>query len=412
MVALGLAALATLALSALAADAISTQSHRVATCSAPLVDVDFNGHDLPGKSCSAKAPSARSCCDQCGAEHGCSVWTYIPPNAEGGARSTGNGTCCFKVSAAGRRMMKGYTSGCVNSSNGTCLVPIPPANRPPPPAPPPPAPTPPPPPCKTDEDCSLNGVCTSGTCHCDPGWTTLPFGGPWCGFLDFLPSAISKCGPACAFHGGQGGIDMATTSWGGSVLGPAQNVDGKYWMFAAEMAQHCTLGEWTTNSQVVTAVSDTPLGPFVRQALAIPPWSHNPEAIRTADGTYVIFTLGPGKGLTHEKNCSRDGSVTPVVDEQQGLDPRVPTDREGEAPPPGLVNFTVHSAPSPRGPWTATTMQVYNWNITWDLQTPVCYCCVVSSFSALVSLCVISAIVVCRATGTLRPWHFQMAPSA
>ena len=50
---------------------------------------------------------------------------------------------------------------------------------------------------------------------------------------------------------------MATTSWGGSVIGPTQNKDGKYWMFAAEMAQHCTLGQWTTNSQVVTAVSDT-----------------------------------------------------------------------------------------------------------------------------------------------------------
>ena len=47
--------------------------------------------------------------------------------------------------------------------------------------------------------------------------------------------------------------------------------------FAAEMAQRCTLGAWTTNSQVVTAVSDTPTGPYVRQAIAIPPWSHNPE---------------------------------------------------------------------------------------------------------------------------------------
>jgi len=27
----------------------------------------------------------------------------------------------------------------------------------------------------------------------------------------------------------------------------------------------------------------------------------------TADGTYVIFTLGPGKGKTREKNCTQDG---------------------------------------------------------------------------------------------------------
>ncbi len=345
-------------------------------CSAPLANVDFNGHDLPGQSCTGKASSAAACCEQCGAERGCSVWTWIPgASVEQGMSSSfgGSGTCCFKVSAEGRRTMQGYISGCVEStSNGTCLVPIPPTNRPPPtppPAPPPPR-SPPPPPCRTDEDCSLNGVCTSGTCHCDPGWTTLPFGGPWCGFLDFLPSPISKCGPACAFHGGEGGIDVATTSWGGSVIGPSQNADGKYWMFAAEMAQHCTLGQWTTNSQVVTAVSDTPLGPFVRQAIAIPPWSHNPEAIRTPDGTYVIFTLGPGKGLTHEKNCTKDGAVPLVVDGQQRLEHRVLSDGKGQTPPRGLVNFTVHSAPNPRGPWTATTMQVYNWNITWDLETP------------------------------------------
>ena len=108
-------------------------------------------------------------------------------------------------------------------------------------------------PCKTDMDCSLNGLCTdgvqpcrcplpclpidrseprtlavnppllpggdtrminapgwvvaAGACVCDPGWTTLPFGAggsmaPGCGYLDFLPSPTSQCGPACAFHGG------------------------------------------------------------------------------------------------------------------------------------------------------------------------------------------------------------------
>ena len=105
--------------------------------------------------------------------------------------------------------------------------------------------------CNNDEDCSLNGVCVNSSCLCDPGWTTLPFGpnntlSPGCGYLDFLPSPISACGNACAFHGGDGGVDRKTTSWGGSVLVE----DGKYWMFAAEMANHCGLGQWTTNSQV------------------------------------------------------------------------------------------------------------------------------------------------------------------
>ena len=56
-------------------------------------------------------------------------------------------------------------------------------------------------PCQTDEDCSLNGVCASGLCDCDDGWTTLPHGVnnamlPGCGYLDFLPVNATECGPA------------------------------------------------------------------------------------------------------------------------------------------------------------------------------------------------------------------------
>ena len=126
------------------------------------------------------------------------------------------------------------------------------------------------------------------------------------------------------------------------------------------MAQRCTLGAWTTNSQVVTAVSDTPTGPYVRQAIAIPPWSHNPEAIHTPDGKFVIFTLGPGKGKTVEKNCTR-GDYVPDAADEAALVGEVST--RANLPPaaraPGPVNFTVHSADSPHGPWVAATMAVH-----------------------------------------------------
>ena len=211
-------------------------------------------------------------------------------------------------------------------------------------------------PCVTDEDCSLNGVCTSGACVCDPGWTTLPFGlngamSPGCGYLDFDPSPITTCGPACAFHGGPGGVDMSTTSWGGSVN--RNPVDGKYWMFAAEMSHHCTLSQWTTNSQVVSAVSDTPMGPYVRQEVTIPPWSHNPQAVVAPDGTWVIFTLGPGFGQKPQVDCDS------------------PLAADHSPAPDGVgVNFTLHSAPSPHGPWVSTTLSPIGWNASWTLQNP------------------------------------------
>ena len=200
-----------------------------ATCTAPLKDTDFSGHDLPGHVCAPRdnATSAAECCSKCAAVAGCKVWTYMP-----GAKN-----CCLKTSAAGRRFERSYVSGCVEVG-GSCPVPIPARPAPPAPPKPPTPPPPPPPPCKSDEDCSLNGVCTAGACKCDPGWTTLlDADGPWCGFLDFLPSPNSVCGPGCVFHGGAGGVDKLTTSWGGSVL----PVGGKYWMFAAEMANRCTL---------------------------------------------------------------------------------------------------------------------------------------------------------------------------
>jgi hypothetical protein len=50
--------------------------------------------------------------------------------------------------------------------------------------------------------------------------------------------------------------------------------------------------------------------------LAIPPWSHNPEVVHTPDGKFVIYTLGPGKGKTHEKNCT---TATPQTQSEQLL---------------------------------------------------------------------------------------------
>jgi len=108
--------------------------------------------------------------------------------------------------------------------------------------------------------------------------------------------------------------------------------------------------------QVVSAVSDTPEGPFVRHGIEIPPWSHNPQAIRTADGTWVIYTLGPGLGHQKEVNCDKS---SPTAD---------PPPQQAAAV--GPVNFTMHSAASPHGPWTATTLSPRGWNASWTMQTP------------------------------------------
>ena len=146
--------------------------------------------------------------------------------------------------------------------------------------------------CVTDADCSLNGVCTGGSCLCDDGWTTYPslkLDGPDCGQLDLLPAASDT-----SFHG----LDTNKSSWGGSVLHlPVGGVKKKWTMFAAEMTRGCTLRHWTTNSEVVMATADDPQGPYTEAFQVIPPWAHNPEAILTPGGEVVVFTLGDGKPL-------------------------------------------------------------------------------------------------------------------
>lgn len=137
--------------------------------------------------------------------------------------------------------------------------------------------------CGSDSDCSLNGVCdvATGACTCDPGWKAAD-----CGMLDLLPAASSV-----SFHG----LNSNRSSWGGSVLRLPNASGAKVWaMFAAEMTHDCTLRHWTTNSEVVMAVADEVTGPYSEQFQVIPPWAHNPEAILTADGHVVIYTLGDG----------------------------------------------------------------------------------------------------------------------
>ena len=141
--------------------------------------------------------------------------------------------------------------------------------------------------CPGDGLCSLNGVCKQGACQCDDGWMLGPDRD--CSRLDLLPAPSSV-----SFHG----LDENKSSWGGSVLRlPNAGGTPQWAMFAAEMTHDCTLRHWTTNSEVVYAVSSgKATGPYKEHFQVIPPWAHNPEAILTADGEVAVFTLGNGVG--------------------------------------------------------------------------------------------------------------------
>ena len=148
--------------------------------------------------------------------------------------------------------------------------------------------------CTTSHDCSLNGVCTvsTGVCACDVAWK-----GPTCGQLDLL--APAKLTPA--YKPTQG------TSWGGSVVAHGTS----YHMFVAEMANGCGMKTWATNSIIRHAVSSAPAGPYIAQDTVMPPFSHNPTAVRAPDGTVLIYHIGCGtlnKGITPCLDCTNGAS--------------------------------------------------------------------------------------------------------
>ena len=131
--------------------------------------------------------------------------------------------------------------------------------------------------CRSDDDCSLNGECQGALCACDPGWT-----GPACGLLDLAPAPVV----------GAYGFSPNVSSWGASVLFR----DGRYHMYASEMWNGCGIHSWQTNSHVVHATADTPLGPFAYADTALPPFSHCNHVLVT---NQTIYLFHQGLSLIH-----------------------------------------------------------------------------------------------------------------
>lgn len=86
--------------------------------------------------------------------------------------------------------------------------------------------------------------------------------------------------------------------WCGSVI---RGEDGRYHMFASRWSREVSFWpHWVTNSEVVRAVSDTPVGPYHFEEVVLPArgaefWdgrmTHNPTIHRCGD-TYLLFYVG------------------------------------------------------------------------------------------------------------------------
>ncbi|MGQ1784610.1 MULTISPECIES: glycoside hydrolase family protein [unclassified Saccharicrinis] len=91
--------------------------------------------------------------------------------------------------------------------------------------------------------------------------------------------------------------DSAYWIWGSSVI---KGEDGRYHMFASRWPRNVNFGNWVTNSEVVHAVADTPIGPYETVGAVLPPrgkeyWdgmcTHNPRIVKYKD-QYLLYYFG------------------------------------------------------------------------------------------------------------------------
>lgn len=195
--------------------------------------------------------------------------------------------------------------------------------------------------CTSDDDCSLNGVCssTTGSCICDPGWKSED-----CGQLDLMPATrwtgynyTNVTLPD--YYSTKGG----NSSWGGQIIQDRQE-RGLFHLIISQFAHGCGLSGWRPFSTVIRAESRTgPLGPYHYAQELLGTFRHNPTTIWSpADNRYLLYTIGIE-------------TETPATCRSYKW----------------ANNISVSSAPDVRGPWSAPQLLINGTNPTpWPLWTP------------------------------------------
>ena len=179
--------------------------------------------------------------------------------------------------------------------------------------------------CTSDLDCSLNGVCTAGSCSCDRPWT-----GASCGVLGFKPVAMPQ---------GYGMVPNRSATWGGNIL---RENDDRFHLYVSAMTNDCALGDWSSNSRIEHGVADRPEGPFEFVGVAIPTQAHNSAPLRLHDGSFAIVHIGSGAGkIDGGRNCTNGSSVLPEK-----------ADAGEQKPPPKPKGSRIHVSKSIAGPWS------------------------------------------------------------
>lgn len=144
--------------------------------------------------------------------------------------------------------------------------------------------------CTTDDDCSLNGICSrSKSCVCDPGWRSAD-----CSELDLHPverwtgyNHTNATGPDFYKEG------AGNSSWGGHIIHDPE--DKKlFHLITSQMSHGCGLAGWRPFSTIIRAESRTgPRGPYTFAQELFGTFHHNPTTIYSpADKLFLLYFIG------------------------------------------------------------------------------------------------------------------------
>jgi len=149
--------------------------------------------------------------------------------------------------------------------------------------------------CSTELDCQLSGRCMDGACLCDSGWS-----GVHCTTLAMMPNEPGHY--AYRHHADDGSF---WNSWGSSQ--PIKDAQGKYHMLATRVLNGCNVvPDYTYNEDLVHVTSDTLLGPYEFQNVAVNTTVINPTVIAAPNGSLVLFYSGEPLPAHFHKNCTSD----------------------------------------------------------------------------------------------------------
>lgn len=100
------------------------------------------------------------------------------------------------------------------------------------------------------------------------------------------------------------------------------------------------------------------MGPYTKSSVAVQPWSHNPQMVKSTDGYFLIFTLGDGVPGPHgpEKDCRG-------TSESQLPSPNAESSNADST----TVPFVIHASKSLDGPWEAFPANITNFKSTWNM---------------------------------------------